>query len=209
MFTEESIWIVDLLESLNFFSGCKVLDIGSSTTEFRNITQPHIENNVFKPLRNRGCEIFHVDKKNGDGIDIVYNISDPEMDTPSTLAGAFDLVLCCNLLEHVSDVRETARRVTCFVKRKGYILVTVPKYYRRHPDPIDTMFRPSPKELKKIFQSVDPELVLLKGQIVTVKNKQCYSAHKSSFPLWGYRDVFRFYVPWARWKVSCVLFQKR
>jgi SAM-dependent methyltransferase len=58
-----------------------------------------------------------------------------------------DLLLCSNLLEHLTDPGAFARACASLVKPGGRALVTVPYSYPYHADPIDTMFRPSPEQL--------------------------------------------------------------
>ncbi len=190
-------------------TGSTVLDVGSSTAQFRQVAQPHIESNVLYPLRQRGCQIYHLDSKQGDGVDIVCDIDDPGVDPIEFIGMRFDLVICANMLEHVLDVKHLARVVVSLVNDAGYLIVTVPWSYRKHPDPIDTMFRPSPRELVDLFCSLEPSIVTVSSKVVEINHKMYYQLCKSRYPLWGYRDWIRYLIPWARWKVSCVLFQKR
>jgi len=208
MFIEESLWIKSVLGSLDLPSGSAVLNLGSSTAQFRQLTQPHIENNVFKPLREKGYQINHLDAKQGNGVDIVCDINDPNVDFIDLIGRQFDLVICSNLLEHVLDVNRVARRAADFVKDRGYLLVTVPRSYRNHPDPIDTMFRPAVRELEELFRSSEPAMVTAAARVCIISHRMYYPVYKSRLPFWGYRDLLRYLFPWARWKVSCVLFQK-
>jgi hypothetical protein len=81
-----------------------LLNLGSSTLQFRTLGQPHIDRYVFAPLRARGCEIIHTDIKCEPGVDLVGDLTD---------AGFLDRlralhvrsVLVSNLLEHVTDRR--------------------------------------------------------------------------------------------------------
>jgi len=65
---------------------------------------------------------------------------------------AFDLVLCFNLLEHVSDISMVIIGLEKVTRNGGYLLITVPKRYLYHPDPIDNFFRPDCKTLENIFK---------------------------------------------------------
>jgi hypothetical protein len=51
MFVDESLWIRQALERAHLAAGMTVLDIVSSTHVFRTLTQPHIDGNVFEPIR--------------------------------------------------------------------------------------------------------------------------------------------------------------
>ena len=48
------------------------------------------------------------------------------------------------------------------MKSKDRLMITVPYDYPHHADPIDTMYRPSPSELKKLLP-----LTWLEGEIVS------------------------------------------
>ena len=99
MFVEESTWLRDHLASLPLASAARVLDIGSQSLEFRTVRQPWIERNIHSPIRDRGAAIINVDLQDAPGIDVVADVTDPGFDAATV--GRFDLVLCCNLLEHV------------------------------------------------------------------------------------------------------------
>ena len=60
-------------------------------------------------------------------------------------------LLCCNVLEHVRDPGEFARRCAMLVRPGGVIVVTVPRSYPHHADPIDTLYRPTPEEAAALF----------------------------------------------------------
>ena len=74
-----------ILKKRNFL---KCLDIGSSTFEFRTKIQPFIQREIFMPLENRGIKIFHLDKKEDRGVDIVSKIEDIDR-----IRKKFDLIL--------------------------------------------------------------------------------------------------------------------
>jgi hypothetical protein len=63
----------------------------------------------------------------------------------------FRSVFCSNLLEHVENREEIARALTLVVPAGGYLFVSCPYRYPYHPDPIDTLFRPTPHELAALF----------------------------------------------------------
>lgn len=146
MFLTESIWLRQAIDKLDLTASSRILDAGSSTSELREEVQPYIEKNVFTPLRKRGFEIIHADKKSGRGVDLVIDI-----EKTLNVKGRFDLVICTSLLEHVRDIRSAVGNILSSVKKNGYMAVSVPFVCPYHPDPIDTMFRPSNIELEKLF----------------------------------------------------------
>lgn len=148
MFVQEALWIRAVLGEFAPQRGT-VLDLGSSTEEFRRLQQPHIDFYVFRPLRRRGLRVIHVDAKHGDGVDVMLDLAAPwSADGP--LAPA-PVVIATNLLEHVADRQLIARRIAELTLPGGLAIVTAPHVYPYHPDPIDTLFRPTPAELVALW----------------------------------------------------------
>jgi hypothetical protein len=127
-----------------------LLNLGSSTRHFREVIQPHIESELFAPLREAGVKVVHCDLKEEDGVDFAGDILDPEVTRRLKEVG-FKGILLSNLLEHVRDREAVALACEEIVGPGGYILATVPSSYPYHGDPIDTYYRPSPAELAKTF----------------------------------------------------------
>ncbi len=127
-----------------------LLNLGSSTRRFRETTKPHIEAELFKPLRVAGIEVVHSDLKAADGVDVAGDILDPEV-RRALKARRFRCVLCSNVLEHVRDRAALAAACEELAGPGGHVLATAPSSYPFHADPIDTGFRPTPDELARIF----------------------------------------------------------
>jgi hypothetical protein len=127
-----------------------LLNLGSSTRHFREVTQPHIERELFGPLRQANVKVVHCDLKEDEGVDFAGDILDSEV-LRQLKAGGFKCVLLSNLLEHVRDRKAVAVACEEIVGPGGFILATVPSSYPFHADPIDTYYRPSPGELAKTF----------------------------------------------------------
>ena len=47
--------------------------------------------------------------------------------------GPFDLILCVDILEHITDDNVTLRKLSRLLTDKGVLLLHVPAYYRRYP----------------------------------------------------------------------------
>ena len=110
MFLEELTWIkTNLFTRIDEFK--TILDIGSSSFYFRNVTQPYIEKELFKPLRKAGKKIYHMDRKAEIGVDFVL-----EADDLDKLNQQFDVVLCCNVLEHVKSPLLVAKKIQKVIK---------------------------------------------------------------------------------------------
>lgn len=150
MFDAEARWIGDRLAAIPSAMLSPLLNIGSSTGEFRETIQPWITRHIFGPLAARGVEIVHLDARDGAGIDIRADLLD-DVDFARIRATPYRALLCCNVLEHVPDPGEFARRCAALVTPGGVIVVTVPRSYPHHADPIDTLYRPTPEEAASLF----------------------------------------------------------
>ena len=77
MHIEEAIWINSIIKKKSSQIK-KLLNIGSSTLEFRTVLQPHINQYIFIPLKNLNAEAFHLDLKKDSGVDIQCDILDEQ-----------------------------------------------------------------------------------------------------------------------------------
>ena len=162
MIIKESEWIGK--ELIGFAEQNKIhclINIGSSTGQFRKVTQAHIHNNIFKPLIEKNVNVIHLDLKESEGVDLVGDIMDKEFF--STIKKyPIDCYLCSNILEHISDPKALATRITDVAVKGSLLLITVPYVFPYHNDPIDTYLRPTVQELSALF----PNTKLIKGEIV-------------------------------------------
>ena len=161
MLREEANWLANVIYSLEPDRVFPMLNIGSSTQDFREKEQPWIDEKLFFPARKMGYSVIHLDMKNDVGVDIVGDLCDSsflqklsEMNIKS--------VLCSNLLEHVLNREELCKNISSIISGGGYIFLTVPYKFPYHRDPIDTMYRPNIDELSKSF----PQHKILDSEIV-------------------------------------------
>lgn len=200
MFKEEAIWVEKALSKINpLLNNNLATNLGSSTSYFREVIQPHIHKHIIESLKYRNWHIVNVDIKQEEGVDVVADV------TKSDFTGKVQksaLTICTNMLEHVEDIAFVIQNLLAITINGGYILITVPYKYRRHLDPIDNMFRPTPEEIVKLFPINKVEVIDKK--IIVIHDKQYYSKKKSRFPIWGYREIIGFYFG-KKHKVSGVL----
>lgn len=128
-----------------------LLNLGASDREFREVVQPHIERELFAPLRRAGVSVVHGDLKQRDGVDLTSDVLDPAA-MGDLKARKFKCVLIANVLEHVHDRGAFAAACEEIVGPDGLILATVPLSYPYHADPIDSYYRPTPAELAGAFR---------------------------------------------------------
>jgi hypothetical protein len=218
MFEAEARWLHRALDAFPPGRLSPLLNLGSSSAEFREIIQPWIEQEVFSPLRERAVEVSHVDMRDMPGVDIRANLTEPG-DLLRLRAVQPKALLCCNLLEHVVERDRLAHHCLDLLPAGGLVFVTVPFSYPHHRDPIDTMYRPSPAELAELFAGAR----LLDGEILgagvsyrdTVRERPwILLRHVWRFPVpflsfarWR-RSMARLYWLVAEYRVTCAVFEK-
>lgn len=148
MFEAEAIRLREILLDAGTVS--PLLNLGSSTKYFREGVKPHIERELFGPLRCAGVQVIHCDLKADEGVDIAGDIHDPAVRSKLSAKG-FRCLLLANLLEHVAARSAAIRACVELAGPGGLILASVPQSYPYHADPIDSGYRPTPTELAAAF----------------------------------------------------------
>jgi hypothetical protein len=116
-----------------------ILDIGSDNRVGREIIQPHIH------AAFRGHDVIFTDLAPAPGL-IQCDVTDKAtlVDLPRC-----DVVTCCSMLEHVTDVEGAIDNVCSLVDK--WLIVSAPLNYPEHHCPIDNGWRPTPGELGDKF----------------------------------------------------------
>lgn len=153
MFEREAIRLREILLAQQGIS--PLLNLGSSDARTREQTKPHIERELFAPLRAAGIEIVHADLRPAPGVDVAGDICDPQV-RARLCPGRFGCVLIANMLEHVRDRAAVAAACEELAGPGGLILATVPSSFPYHADPLDTGYRPGPEELVAAFAGSEP-----------------------------------------------------
>jgi SAM-dependent methyltransferase len=165
MFRLEAAWLAQRLAGYSAEALSPVLNLGSSTEDFRCRAQPWIDELIFAPLRRRKVEVIHCDLKQAPGVDLTHNILEDE-GFAALKALKPRTVLLCNILEHVLEPGLLTRRALDVLQPGGRLIVTVPRSYPHHRDPIDTMFRPTPEDVATFV----PEAILEHAAILPTGN---------------------------------------
>jgi len=147
---QEAAWVG---EQLRGAATCRVvLNLGSGSRRFREVSKPYIDRDIFEPLARAGARVVHADLKSGEGIEVSGDLFDAAIQA-RLRALSPDAIVACNIMEHLpEDLRGSFPAVLDSLLRPGGVLVvTVPYSYPYHADPIDTLYRPSPKQLCALF----------------------------------------------------------
>lgn len=171
MHVKESIWIRAQLARLRDEDLFPLLDVGSSTLDYRTQVQPWIDENVFAPLRSRGGRIVHTDIKRARGVDLVGDLCDGAFQAQLRGLG-IRAALICNILHHLPDRSSVVRAALDVLPPGGLLVVSGPHSYPRHYDPIETMYRPTPEQVASEFVGT----TMLAGAIIDSGNWRQWSA---------------------------------
>ena len=188
---QEAAWIGEKLRTLK---GARVvLNLGSGSKRFREISKPYIDREIFDPLVRAGVRVVHADLKSGEGIDISGDVFDPAVQARLHDLGP-EAVLACNIMEHLpKEVRARFPAVLDSLLPPGGILViTVPYSYPYHADPIDTLYRPDPEELCACF----PGYEVLEAR--TIDSESYGEEFVAGGPSRMLRKVLRMFFPFVR-----------
>lgn len=126
-----------------------IMNIGSSTARYREFAQPYIDKNVFSHFED-SATIIHVDAKREPGVDVVADITSRNAVAELRTWNANIFVLS-NLLEHVSSPGLVAENLGKLAQPGDFLVLSGPKFFPFHPDPIDNMFRPQRSEVENLF----------------------------------------------------------
>lgn len=75
-----------------------------------------------------------------------------DITNPEPGLGTFDLVLCCNVLEHVADLRAAIDGLAVLCAEDGQVFASTPYIYPYHDEP-DDFWRPTAYGLEYLFRS--------------------------------------------------------
>lgn len=154
MLIEEARWFRSHIAKLPDDALFPMLNVGSSTEEFRVRKQPWIDEYVFAPLRARGGRVVHLDLKQAPGVDVVGDVADAAVRERLAALGVRS-VFCSNLLEHVPDRASICDSLIELLPPGGLLLVSCPQRYPKHDDPFDNGFRPDVGDLQALFQGTE------------------------------------------------------
>ena len=167
---EEALKIQKIIKKRSAYRN--IINLGSGNVEQLMKTKPWVSKNVFDLLKKQKAKILHVDAENFPGVDIVQDLSQPNSLSFCDRLEGSKLFILANVLEHIPKKAhaELLNKIYSKMKSNDGLIITVPYDYPYHADPIDTMYRPSPNELKKLLP-----LRWLEGEIL------CAGSYKEEF----------------------------
>jgi|688.fasta_scaffold25178_1 hypothetical protein len=123
-----------------------IVVIGSGSANFREVIQPHIFRNIYRPFtQDPSVSFINLDFKKSVGVDYVSDILNLDPKVAEKICNA-NIYLVSNLLEHVVDVKVTINKIAELMGQNSILICSGPVDYPYHPDPIDNHFRPKTAE---------------------------------------------------------------
>jgi hypothetical protein len=151
----ESIFIKEIIEGcINNQSPIKTfINLGCGDIEQLQHSKPWINDNVIHPLNIRNIKIINLDIFKYDSVDYVADLSHKTSLEFIKKTEAPRLLLLGNVLEHVpSNLRtKILNNIFSSMANGDKLIISVPNDYPYHADPIDTLYRPSPDQIKTLL----------------------------------------------------------
>jgi hypothetical protein len=159
---EESLKIQNIIKKHKPFAN--IINLGSGNVEQLKKTKPWVSKNIFDVFKKQNAKILHIDAEDFPGVDIVQDLSKANSLSFCDKLKGSRLFILANVLEHIPKKAhaEFLKKIYSKMKTKDGLIITVPYDYPYHADPIDTMYRPPPNDLKRLLP-----LTWLAGEIVT------------------------------------------
>lgn len=191
MLKNEAVWIGNELGKLPLKKGMKVLNVGSSTLDFRKNEQPYIHAEIFQPMYDGDIEVIHLDIKQDEGVDLVGDLTDKNF-ISKLKEQKIDVVICSNLLEHLTNRGFLIDALNEILPENGFVIITVPYRFPFHKDPIDTMYRPSVEQLAGLF----PSMKMVSGDEVKEPDTSYFKTIKVNYKVF-LSEIARTFVPFV------------
>jgi hypothetical protein len=153
MLKEEAKWIENELERLSqqgtvFFPLANIGCSDEKQLEF----QPWVRD-LIGHIQKKGT-LVNIDIKDSPGVDMVGDLLDPLFIT-QLKERKFGALLCANILTNITDKEKFAASIIDVIPPGSVLIVTVSNRYPYVADPVDTLYRPTPDQLKMLFPGTE------------------------------------------------------
>ena len=156
MLIEESIWIGEKINNLSSNS-YPILNVGSSTKEYRTNRQSHIQKNIFSLVPNEAENVIHLDMKSADGVDLVGDLYDSAF-LEEIKKYKVKCILFNNVLMYIDQEQ---RKKLCkilyeILEKDGYLIVTNSFIFppAPHKQLLETLKVVKPSKIEGFFMSI-------------------------------------------------------
>ena len=154
MLESECIRIGEYLGGVDSADLSPVILLGSNSKLNGPSGQSFISKHIIDPAVKRGVKFIHSDLNPGAGVDIPGDLYDDEVLERLRSCNP-KVVVCANILEHVLLPNLLVERINKILPSAATVIYTVPNSFPYHPAPIDTYYRPSPRDLALLSTDLD------------------------------------------------------
>lgn len=175
MLLNESIWIKEKLKVVINAKAFHILNVGSSTLEYRTKFQPFIQQNIFSQIPNEKKNVIHLDMKAAAGVDLVGDLYDDQF-LEKVKQLRIKSILCNNLLMYLdSSLRNKLAQIFFeLLPADGFLIVTNSHIFPAAPDPKEAYYRADPEEM---YQEHFGKFQMVSSQIV--EDEESHQIHLS------------------------------
>jgi len=147
---EEASVIGDYLTLISF-DVC--VNLGAGEVRQHALKKPWLDQFIYHPLKTRGIDIIHVDFAKYDEIDLVLDLTNTSSQYALKSISGRKCFLLCNVIEHIPEHlrKQTIGNLLEAMEPEDHLVVSVPKHYPYHADPIDSLYRPSARDLSAML----------------------------------------------------------
>ncbi len=109
----------------------------------------------YRTLFSSGTKYIGVDLEQGDGVDLVIDMTSDPGTIRERLGGVrFNSLICLSVLEHVKNIAAFAKNVDSFMNQGAMMIISVPFVWEVHAFP-DDYWRFTPRAIEFLFPNVD------------------------------------------------------
>lgn len=164
MLKNESLWIQKYLPIIIAEQALPVLNVGSSTSYYRQTAQPHVQQNIFSHFEEEKLQVIHLDMKAAAGVDLVGNLYDPEF-LNKIKELKIKTVFCNNTLMYLNSERrrDLADIFYNLIHAGGYLMVSNSHIFPAAPDPKEEYYRADAQEM---YRDLFSKFTLIAGEEV-------------------------------------------
>ncbi len=150
MLYEEAKWIGQQLETILPKISYPVLNIGSSTKEYRQIRQPYNQEFIFDHFNDEANQVIHIDMKEAEGVDMVGNLLDANF-REKLKSLKSPLIFFNGILLHLDKKtrEEMAKILYDILPSGGYLIVSSSLIFPAVHDPVDSFYREKATKMHK------------------------------------------------------------
>jgi len=196
MLNEESLWIGKKIKTITETKSFPILNIGSSTKEYRTVKQSFIQKNIFDLIPDETRNVVHLDMKAAEGVDLVGNLHDQAF-LEEIKQYKVKTILLNNVLMYLEDKERQAlcHSLDEILEKNGYIIVTNSHVFPPAHDPVESYYRASPEN---IHQELFPNYKLLDTEITSTY--YTYAKYLKANPKVLPVKIARFFLPFYKYK---------